>query len=192
MEKQPIQFEIPQDDNKGTPKPERTHQIEVDTLSQIKEHLRESFVTENINISEEKVKVFVEIVGNINPVHFDSSRVNESVFTEEAKGRIFVPGFYTLSLWSNKDGIYSALSIKEPHEVIIKGIENTKFLAPVFAGSDISYKFTIEAVVDSQIKTRNATEVVWKIIASTLINDRMRPCMTTKATLAYISLKKED
>ena len=181
-------LEIPGDDSKGVPKPEISKSIEVDNHLQIKDHVGESYVSEKINISEEKVREFVGSVGDVNPIHFDANRVGESVFAEEAKGRIFVPGLYIQSLVTKKEAIYSALSIKNPCEIILAGIENTKFLVPVFAGSDVTYKFTISDATAIKVKSRDATKVEWKISASTMVGDRVRTCMLTKATLIYTSL----
>ncbi len=190
MEEQLTQA-LSQGEHTPTPKPEKAHRIEVETLSEIKDHVGESFVTESMHFSQERVMAFVRATGDIN-LHLDTDRVHESVFGEEARGRIFVPGLYIQALLASKAGIYSALSIQKPYELILKGIGNTKFLAPVFAGSDVVYTLTLEEVRDTKVKSREAVEVVWKIVASTLNNDTMRPCMLAKATLLYASFDKAE
>ena len=165
--------------------------IVVETLEQIKDHEGESYTTERINVSEERVRVFLEATGDINPIHFNKERVTESVYSKKADGRIFVPGLFTQSLWTNEKGIYSALQINEPNEIILEEMGQTKFTRAVFADSDIVYKFTIKEVIPTMVGIRTAIKVMWGIEAQTQIGERMKECMTTEATLIYISLEDQ-
>lgn len=167
---------------------EKHNGIKVEKISDIKEHVGEIFISEKINVSEEKVKQFVALLGDINPIHFDKSRVNESVNGEIANGRIYVPGFLVHDLWCNKDVIYQALQIDEGCEVMLETTGTTKFNAPVFADSDLIFKLKLKSVQDCTVKSRNGVSTNWGVVAYTQIGEKMRPAMTTDFTLLYISL----
>ncbi len=157
--------------------------IEVDRLSQIMEHIGETFTSERIAVPEGKIRSFLDAVGDINPIHFDANRVGESVFAEQSEGKILVPGFLTLALLSNGAAIYEALKIKEPYEVSLPAMEGTKWRAPIFADSNIVFKFTLKEANDCPIKTRDGVMTKWKVVAYAEVAGKMRPCMTTEATL---------
>jgi acyl dehydratase len=166
--------------------------IVVEKLSEIKEHVGETFSSEKIHVSEHTVRLFIEALGDINPIHFDLNRINESAFAKMSDGRIFVPGLLTQSLWCNKDVIYKALKIADDHEVTLKSIGGTKFVAPVFADSDLVFKLKLNAAKDCTISSRNGVETDWEIISYTKIGEKMRIAMITEVTLIYTSLSSPE
>lgn len=165
--------------------------IRVEKLSEIKDHVGESYETKKIHVSRERIQSFVDAVGDINPIHFDENRTGESIYGDTAEGRIFVPGFLTQSLCVNKDGVYSALLINEPHEILLR-FDEARFKAPVFAGSDISYKLQIEHAKDLAIKGRKSVEVVWGVTASAWDGYKKYECLKAKCTLIYASLNATE
>lgn len=167
---------------------EKHNGIKVEKISDVKEHVGEIFLSEKINVSEEKVKQFVALLGDINPIHFDKSRVNESVNGEMAKGRIYVPGLLTHNLWCNKDVFYQALQIEEGCEFMLKSTGKTKFGAPVFADSDLIFKLTLKSATDCIVESRKGISTNWDVVAYTQIGEKMRKAMVTDFTLLSISL----
>jgi len=134
------------------------------------------------------VRQFIDTVGDINPIHFNENRISESVSAKRSNGRIFVPGLLTQSLWCNKDVIYKALQVEEGHEVTLKSIGSTKFVAPVFADSDLVFELTLKSAEDRVVESRSGVQTNWEIVGYTKIDEKMRIAIVTDVNLLYISL----
>ncbi len=173
---------------------DNTESIEVDTISQLKEHVGETFMSKEINIAEEDILSFLKPLRDKNPIHFDKNRVKESVFADEGKGRINIPGAQIFSTFSSEDVIWQATQIKEPSEILFSkmAIEPSPILTPCFAGTSLIYKLTLFEVKDFHIKSRYGAEITWKMAVynvDKLREEEKKLCMKGKITLPYISLK---
>lgn len=159
--------------------------IKVKELKEIKECIGESFLSKPIIVSIDSVKNFVDVVGDINPIHFDEEKTKDSAL-EEMSGKIFVPGAFTQSLVTNKECIHKALTIDESHEIIFRKILETKFIKPIIAGSNLTYHFTINDAKERNIRGKESIEVIWKI--STFSGEDKDPSMISLINILYISL----
>jgi acyl dehydratase len=168
----------------------RNKGIEVDEIRQIKEHVGEVFISKEINVPEEKIRSYLDAVGDINPIHFNPERINESIFARRSGGKIIVPGMFVQSLWSHRDVIYSALKIKEDYEVMLPTILGpTDFKFPIFADSNIVFRLELEKAEDQPIQSRYGVKTTWNIVAYSEIGSKMHQIMTTRVVLNYVALK---
>ncbi len=168
----------------------RHSSIESETLADIKNHIGESFESEEIIMSSEKLKYFLEATGDINRIHFDPEGAKSSVFSEDTSGKIVVPGFLTLSLCANKKVLYEALKIKEPNEIISLELTSVKFLAPVAINTKVVYEYRLKSAKERTIKSRPSIITEWGIavFASSDDNNHKRNlCMKASWMVAYVA-----
>lgn len=166
---------------------EKINSIESSTIAGIKEHIGEIFTSENVFISGRRLKTFLKATEDINPIHFDEDMAKESVLFKEGTEGEVVSGDLISSLCANKDVLYKALIIKEPHEVI-QTEKTTKFTAPVFTGSSVVYEYKLESAEELTLKSRAGMKVNWGIEAYVVSGDGVkekRPCMKAVWTLWY-------
>jgi len=110
-------------------------------------------------ITEEKNRLFGEITGDRNPVHFDEERMKKSIF-----GKTVTNGFLT------ETTIGSALvkMFTSDETIIIALKQENMLLAPVFMGDTITANVTVierfpqkqRLLCDCLIKKDDGTEVV--------------------------------
>ncbi len=86
-------------------------------------------------VSEEDINLFSKITGDNNPVHIDEEFAKRTIF----KKRI-AHGFLSGSLIST----VIATKLPGPGSIYLK--QNLKFLAPVFIGSTVTAKVTVEEI----------------------------------------------
>ncbi len=86
-------------------------------------------------INEEDINLFSKITGDNNPVHIDEEFAKRTIF----KKRI-AHGFLSGSLIST----VIATKLPGPGSIYLK--QNLKFLAPVFIGSTVTAKVTVEEI----------------------------------------------
>lgn len=166
----------------------KNHSIEVENLFQIKEHIGEIFESEQIFISEEQVRKFLEVSGDANPIHFDREQMSKSVLNEEENDNIIVPGDLTYILTKNKKTLFEALKIKESTETISGEINGMKWLRPVFANSEVVYEYKLEKAEDVKIKSKLASKVTFGINVYRIDNNKKIRCMKADYTVIYVSI----
>lgn len=156
--------------------------IKSETIVGITEHIGESYTSKEIFVTKDRVRLFLEATGDINPIHFNEEEVAKSVLLKPNPGEIIVPGFLTLSLCANEAVFYQALSINEPHEIIFRGIHDVKFLAPISSGSHIAYTLKLDAA------KRIGNKVIVSLSVVALNGTDKVPCMKAFWSLIYSPL----
>ena len=167
-------------------------QIKSETLVGLKECVDQTFVSEKIHIFEDQVRKFVEAVGDIHPIHYNAERSDESAIANSAEGSIIVPGFLTVSLLTNAETLYKAITIDEPHELINIGFKSLSLTEPVYVGQDIIYEFRIKKVLDTPINERPAMVVEWDVSAYKLVGEEKVECLRAFWKVGYVSLPKNS
>lgn len=158
--------------------------IKSETILGITEHIGGSYTSKEIVVTKDMVKLFLEATGDINPIHFNEEEVEKSILLKPNSGEIIVPGFLILSLCANKDVLYQALSIDEPHEIIFRSLQDVKFISPVSSGSDITYTLKLE---DAK-KIGNKVITNLNIVVCT--GKDKTPCMKASWSVVYSSLSE--
>lgn len=165
--------------------------MKAETIAEVKEHVGESFISEEIIISQNKMDSFLEATGDVNPVHFDKQKIGKSILAESAHGESVAPGFFTLSLCANEKVLYEALIINEPHEVVSFGLKEVKFLSAVPTNSRVVYEYSMKSAREHAVESRPAIIVNWDIKAFIVSEKEKIPCLEASWTLAYVSLPED-
>jgi 3-hydroxybutyryl-CoA dehydratase len=108
-------------------------------------------------LTEEDVRLFGQISGDDNPVHFDEAYAASTIF-----GRRVVHGMLSASL------ISTVLGTKLPGPGAIYAKQEIKFLAPVFIGDTLTATCTVKdfveekrrAVLECKVVNRDGKDVI--------------------------------
>src|SRR6187401_2528578 len=103
----------------------------------------------SLHLTEEHVRLYAQITGDHNPLHFDPEFTAKTRF-----GRLVVQGGLTTGLLH----ALVAMDLPGPGTVFLS--QNWKFVAPVFIGDTI----TAEAEVISKHETKPVTQLKIKIV----------------------------
>ena len=105
--------------------------------------------TRSVTLSAEHVKIFADLSGDYNPLHFDETFVAKTKFK-----KLVVQGGLTTGL------LHALVAMDMPGPGTVFLSQNWKFTAPVFIGDTI----TAEAEVISKHDTKPVTQLKIKII----------------------------
>ena len=104
--------------------------------------------TRSVTLSAEHVKIFADLSGDYNPLHFDETFVAKTKFK-----KLVVQGGLTTAL------LHALVAMDMPGPGTVFLSQNWKFTAPVFIGDTI----TAEAEVISKHDTKPVTQLKIKI-----------------------------
>jgi len=114
-------------------------------------------------ITEEDVKRFAEVVGDLNPIHLDADFAESSFFKKRIVHGAFLGGLISKILGMDFPG---------PGTVYIS--QNTTFKRPVFVDSSVKAEVTVVEVLDSQRRL---------VLETNIFNEEGKTCMTGTATV---------
>lgn len=96
----------------------------------------------------EDVKLFAEVTGDFNPIHFDEEYAATTIFKKP-----IVHGMLCASLISNLAGT------KLPGHGTIYVSQSLKFIAPVYVGQSVTAKITVSEIHPEKKRVHFKTEV---------------------------------
>ncbi len=163
----------------------------------VKEHLNdEPFTSEKIRISQDMVNLFLKSTGDENIIHQTEEGAKKSVFAEKHPGKLIVPGFLTEAILANKNVLWKALAIDQPHESLNLS-SSTRWTAPVPVGAEVFYTSRIKKVKNMPGKSDSDIKVDWSLVEFDTKayyiseNDEKIQCMETSYTVGYVPVKTE-
>ncbi len=136
----------------------------------------EEFITPGRTITETDIVMFAATTGDFNPVHTNAEYMKESQY-----GQRIAHGLLGLSI---SQGLMFRTGILDGSAIAFLGIDNLKFLAPIFIGDTIYGKFSIIKLVPSRSKTDRG--VVY--FNYDLLNQK---CETVQSSIQIIMFKKK-
>ena len=166
--------------------------IRPESIAKIKEHVGKVFVSQEIEISQERLDNFLKATGDINPFHFDKRKTIKSVLAGKTGGQVVAPGFLTLSICADEKVLWEALKINEPHEILSLNLNDISYESPVPVGAKVIYEYCLESSEDKIMRRRPSNEVVWNIKAYVLENGKKTLCMKAKWKVVYVSIPVEN
>lgn len=122
--------------------------------------------SEKFEVTDDKVRAFAQITGDLNPVHLDDEFAAKTIFGKRIAHGILVSGFISNVLANKLPG---------PGTIYLK--QDLNFVAPVFIGD------TIEVIVE--IIEKKEAKPIFKI--KTLCMSNGTPVIVGEALVKFIS-----
>ena len=120
-------------------------------------HLGDVFYTASRTITEADVVIFAGLTGDYTEIHTSRTMAESTQFGQRIAHGILVLAY--------AHGLFMATKLTTPTGIALAGIENWKFIAPVFFGDTIEVRITVSDIIPSRSKKdRGIVKFLFEVI----------------------------